>query len=66
MLQQKSPHFRGVGLTFRRLHDGTDDCTRGLNFAALDLLGDIRLIGQRLLDRGEQRGVITNHHEPRA
>ena len=30
----------------------------------MDLLGDIRLIGQGLLDRGEQRGVVTNHHKP--
>ncbi len=64
MLQQKSPHLRGVGLTFRRLHHRTDDRTRGLNFAALDLLGNVWLIGQGLLDRREQRGVITNHHEP--
>ena len=30
----------------------------------MDLLGDVWLIGQGLLDRREQRGVVTNNHEP--
>ncbi len=49
-----------VGLALRRLHHGADDRARRGHLAAADLLRDVRLRGQRLVDRRDQRRVVRD------
>src|SRR5699024_2971008 len=57
-LHDQLPDTFRVRLTLGSLHHGTDDGTRGLYLAAPDLLHDIGLCGQRLVNGGQQRGIV--------
>ena len=57
-LQQQLADAAGVGLPAGRLHDRTDDRADRAEVARPDLLGDVRLGGQRGVDGLEQRTVV--------
>ena len=62
-LQNQLPHACGIRLPAHRLHHRTDDGARRLHLSVTDLREDVRLRGEGVVDRGDQRTVVRDDCE---
>src|SRR6478672_6062118 len=64
LLEDELSHSARVGLAAHLLHHRTDQGTGGCDLAVADLVGDVRVGGDRGVDRSRQRTLVRDDGEP--
>ena len=58
LLEDELAHSPGIGLSAHLLHHRADERARGRDLAVADLVGDVRVVGDRLVDGRAQGPVV--------